>query len=78
LGQLAFGNEDPETGKVSYAPLEVVRMAVPRRVYTDNHLRLAANSVIRIFEDREQIKGMKISWAPPVLRHFTAQLAPVG
>ncbi len=77
LGQLAFGSEHPESGETIFAPLEVVRMAVPRRVYTDNHLRLVANSVIRIFEDREQIKGMKITWAPPVLRHFTAQMTPL-
>ncbi len=77
LGQLAFGSEDPETGAVRYSPLEVVRLAIPRRVYTDNHMRLVAESVIRIFERRESLRGMRIVWAPPVLRHFTAHLAPV-
>jgi tryptophanase len=77
LGQMAFGSENPETGEVVYSPLEVVRFAIPRRVYTDNHMDLVAKSVIRVYEQRDQLKGMKITWAPPVLRHFTAYLAPL-
>jgi tryptophanase len=77
LGQLSFGSENPETGEVHYSPLEVVRMAIPRRVYTDNHMRLVANSVMRVFENRDQLKGMRITWAAPALRHFTARLEPV-
>jgi tryptophanase len=46
-------------------------------VYTDNHMRLVAESVIRIYERRESLRGMRIAWAPPVLRHFTAHLEPV-
>lgn len=76
LGQLAFGHEDSETGEVVYSPLEVVRFAIPRRVYTDNHMRVVANSVIRVYQQRDQLKGMEITWSPPVLRHFTAHLAP--
>jgi tryptophanase len=78
LGQLAFGSEDPATGAVHYSPLEVVRLAIPRRVYTDNHMRLVANSVIRVFENRDKVQGMKIAWAAPALRHFTARLEPFG
>ena len=78
LGQLAFGSEDPATGEVRYSPLEVVRLAIPRRVYTNNHMRLVANSVIRVFENRDQVRGMKIAWAAPTLRHFTARLEPIG
>ncbi len=77
LGQLAFGSENPDTGEIKYSPLEVVRLAIPRRVYTDNHMRLVAESVIRIYEKRRTLKGMRLVWAPPVLRHFTAHLAPV-
>lgn len=77
LGQLAFGSENPETGEIKHSPLEVVRLAIPRRVYTDNHMRLVAESVIRIYQRRETLKGMRIAWAPPVLRHFTAHLAPL-
>jgi tryptophanase len=77
LGQLAFGGVDKETGQVIYAPLEVVRMAVPRRVYTDNHMDVVARSAIRIYEGRDSLRGMKITWASEVLRHFTAHLAPL-
>ena len=77
LGQLAFGSTDKETGRTIYAPLEVVRLAIPRRVYTDNHMNVVAKSVIRIYEQRDRIKGMAIAWAPDVLRHFTAHLAPL-
>jgi tryptophanase len=78
LGQLAFGGEDAETGERIYSPLEVVRMAVPRRLYTDNHILLAARSAIRLYEARELIPGMRLKWAPPALRHFTAHLEPTG
>lgn len=77
LGQLAFGGTDEETGETIYAPLEVVRMAVPRRVYTDNHMALVANSAARVYERREELHGIRITWAPPALRHFTAHLEPI-
>jgi tryptophanase len=68
---------DKATGETIYAPLEVVRLAIPRRVYTDNHMNVVAKSVIRIYEQRHALKGLKIVWAPEVLRHFTAHLAPI-
>lgn len=77
MGQLAFGGIDKDTGSIIYSPLEVVRMAVPRRVYTDNHMKVVARSVISIFERRDTLRGMKITSAPEVLRHFTAHLAPL-
>jgi tryptophanase len=77
LGQLAFGGVDKETGEIIYAPLEVVRMAIPRRVYTDNHMDVVARSVIRIYQQRDSMRGIKIIWQPEVLRHFTAHLAPL-
>ena len=77
LGQLAFGSENKETSEVHYSPLELVRLAIPRRVYTDNHMKVVANSVMRIYERRDELKGTKITWSPPVLRHFTAHLEPI-
>jgi tryptophanase len=77
IGQLAFGSVDIETGETIFSPLEVVRLAIPRRVYTDNHMNVVADSVVRIYERRSELKGMKIVWAPDVLRHFTAQLEPL-
>ena len=78
LGQLAFGSENPETGEIKYSPLEFVRLAIPRRVYTDNHIRLVAYSVNKLYKERDTIKGLRITWQPPVLRHFTAQLKPIS
>lgn len=77
LGQLAFGGVDEETGEILYAPLEVVRLAIPRRVYTDNHMDVVIRSAIRTYERRDSLRGMKITWSPQVLRHFTAHLAPI-
>ena len=77
LGQLAFGSEDPSTGEVVYSPLELVRLTIPRRVYTDNHMDVVASSVRRIYEKRDQLSGMRIVWSPDMLRHFTAHLEPV-
>jgi tryptophanase len=74
LGQLAFGSEDPESGEVDYSPLELVRLTIPRRVYTDNHMDVVAQSVINVYQRRRELKGMEIVWQPPVLRHFTAHL----
>lgn len=78
LGQLAFGGTDPQTGATLYSPLEVVRLTIPRRVYTDNHINVVRDSVLRIFERRSQVRGMEITWSPPVLRHFTARLKPLA
>ena len=75
---LHSAREDQATGKVHYSPLEVVRLAVPRRVYTDNHMSYVAESVIRIYERRHKMNGMRLTWAPDVLRHFTAHLEPVS
>ena len=54
--------------------LELVRLAVPRRVYTTEHMRYVADSVIQIYRRRERLKGLRITHEAPVLRHFTARL----
>jgi tryptophanase len=77
LGQLAFGSEDEKSGHINYSPLEVVRLTIPRRVYTDNHMKVVAKSVSNVYKRRQSIRGLKIIWAPPALRHFTAHLEPV-
>ena len=54
--------------------LELVRLALPRRVYTNEHMRYVAESVIAIHRERERLKGLRITWEAPALRHFTARL----
>ena len=73
LGTLVFGKKDPETGETIYPELELVRLAIPRRVYTDRHMDVVANAVIRVFQRRDEVRGMRIIYEPPVLRHFLAR-----
>lgn len=77
IGSLMFGHADPATGAETAPALELVRLAVPRRVYTSAHLRYVAESVIQIFRDRESLRGLRIRHAAPYLRHFTADLEEV-
>jgi tryptophanase len=58
--------------------MELVRLAIPRRVYTDNHLRYVAESLIKLYEKRDRIKGLKRVYAPKVLGHFTAKFEPLN
>ena len=71
-----FGKYD-EAGKLIPAQLELVRLAIPRRVYTQSHIDYVAEVIIEVFEKRDQICGLKITEETPLLRHFTAKLKPV-
>jgi tryptophanase len=77
LGSLAFMKVDPDTGATIHPRLELLRMAIPRRVYTESHLRLVAQALVRIHQRRDAVRGMRIVSAPPMLRHFTAVLEPI-
>ncbi|WP_256205661.1 beta-eliminating lyase-related protein, partial [Calditerricola satsumensis] len=76
VGSFLLGRD--EEGRQQTAPMEFLRLAVPRRTYTDNHLRYAAEALERIMARRDAIGGFRIVYEPPVLRHFTAHLAPVS
>ena len=58
--------------------LELVRLTLPRRVYTQAHMDVVAESVIRVFEDRERIKGLKMVYEPEYLRFFQARFEPLA
>jgi len=77
IGSLMFAQRDPETGETTYPDLELVRLAVPRRVYTSMHMSYVAEAIISIYKRREQITGLRIVHESPYLRHFTAQLEEV-
>ena len=72
VGSLMFG-KDGEAPR-----LELVRLAIPRRVYTNDHLLYVADAVIRLYRRRDQVCGMRIVSQTPVLRHFTARLEPIA
>jgi tryptophanase len=78
LGSVAFAYTDPDTGEEHYPLMELVRLAIPRRMYTETHLEFVADTLGTIAEKREQIKGYRFTYAPELLRHFTAQFEPVG
>ncbi len=73
IGSLMFGKYD-ENHNLIPAALELVRLAIPRRVYTQSHIDYVAEVIIEVFEERNQIKGMKITEEAEILRHFTAKL----
>jgi tryptophanase len=70
-----MADRDPVTRENRFPVHDMVRLAIPRRVYTDNHIDYVAAAVKNVFERRESIKrGLKIKWEPPILRHFTVKL----
>ncbi|MCH8927927.1 MAG: tryptophanase [Candidatus Marinimicrobia bacterium] len=77
IGSLMFAHPDSETGETIYPDLELVRLAIPRRVYTNMQMNYVAESLISLFKNRDKIKGLKITYEAPVLRHFTARLEEV-
>ena len=56
--------------------LELVRLAVPRRVYTRSHLDYVADVCVRLLDERQGIAGLRLTYQAPMLRHFTARLEP--
>lgn len=76
LGTLAFAEPDPETGRLAAPPWEYLRMAIPRRVYTDNHIAYAADVVASLWEKRAGIEGLRAVEVPAGLAHFTATFEP--
>ena len=71
LGAVAFGHK--ANGKWVYPPLELVRLAIPRRVYTQSHLDYVAEVFTEINSTADQLRGMRMTEAPELLRHFTAK-----
>ncbi len=73
LGTCAFAEKDPLTGEVKFPDLELVRLTIPRRVYTNTHLEIVAESVTNVYQKRTSLKGLKIVFEAPVMRHFTSR-----
>lgn len=73
IGTVMFGRTDPQTGQTVHPELEMVRLAVPRRVYTNMQITYVAESIVELYRRREAIRGLRMTYEAPVLRHFTAQ-----
>ncbi len=76
IGSVMFGKYDEE-GKLIPAPMELVRLAIPRRVYTQSHIEYVIETFAQIMKERENVKGYKITKEPKFLRHFTAHFEPI-
>jgi tyrosine phenol-lyase len=74
IGTLMFGGKDPVTGNMKTASQELVRLAIPRRVYTSSHLDYVADTVSKIAARKESLKGFRITHQAKYLRHFTVKL----
>ncbi|RMF55036.1 tryptophanase [Candidatus Woesearchaeota archaeon] len=72
IGTLLAGR-DPETGENIYPELDLLRLTIPRRVYTKEHLDYVAECLKKVWERRESVKGLKLIHEPKVLRHFQAR-----
>jgi len=77
IGGVMFGATDPATGETRWPELELVRLAIPRRVYTNTHLEYVAGVIERLHREAEGIGGLRMVYAAPVLRHFTARFEPL-
>jgi len=76
IGSVMFGKYDDE-GNMIPPPMELVRFAIPRRVYTQSHIDYVAEVVIEVFNNRDKLKGYEFTYEAPMLRHFTARFKPV-
>jgi tyrosine phenol-lyase len=74
---IVSAGRDKKTGKHMYPKLELVRLTIPRRVYTNLHLDVAAESVIDVYKNRDKLKGLKITFEAKDLRFFTARFEPI-
>lgn len=77
IGSVMFGKYDSE-GKLVPASMELVRLAIPRRVYTQSHIEYVIEVFEKLFENRKNVKGIKIIEEPKFLRHFTSKFVPVS
>ena len=68
IGTLMFG---------SAAKMDLVRLAIPRRVYTQSHIDYVVEVILEVWKNRERIQGLRLSHEAPYLRHFTARLEPL-
>lgn len=75
---IVSSGRDPETGENRRPRLELVRLTIPRRVYTQSHMDVVAESVIEVYEQREVVKGLEFTYEPEELRFFQARFRPIG
>jgi tyrosine phenol-lyase len=78
IGTVMFGRRDPTTGAEIPAAMELVRLAIPRRVYTQSHVDYVVEAILNIWERRSEVRGYRMVEQAPALRHFTARFEALG
>jgi tryptophanase len=73
IGSVMFAHKDERTGKTVYPDMELVRLAIPRRVYTQSHLDYVADTIIDLHKMRDSLSGLRMVYETRFLRHFTAR-----
>jgi tryptophanase len=76
IGSVMFGRVQAD-GTEEPAALELVRLAFPRRVYTQSHVDYVAEVIAYVARLKDDLRGYRIAWQPPVLRHFSARFVPL-
>ena len=70
-----MADRDPVTHQNRFGGLDLVRLCIPRRVYTDNHMDVVAAAMKNVYDRREEVNhGVAIEWEAPLMRHFTVRL----
>jgi tyrosine phenol-lyase len=77
IGTLMFGHHDPVKGEDMVATRELVRLAIPRRTYTQSHMDYVIEVVLKVWDERDSLPGYRIVEQAPFLRHFSASLQPI-
>ncbi len=77
IGSVMFAHKDPQTQEWIYPRLELVRLAIPRRVYTQSHFDFVVETAAKIAKRAENLRGYRFTYAPELLRHFTARFEPL-
>ena len=72
-----FAYKDEASGEMVHPQLELVRLAIPRRVYTQSHLDYVVETLEKIVAKKDRVRGLKFTYAPELLRHFTARFEPI-
>jgi tyrosine phenol-lyase len=78
IGTVMFGRRNAQTGEEIAAPMELVRLAIPRRVYAQSHIDYVVEAILQIWERREKVGGYRFTEQAPLLRHFTARFEEAG
>ncbi|MBA3659491.1 MAG: tryptophanase [Gemmatimonadales bacterium] len=78
IGTVMFGRRVPETGEETLAAMELVRLAIPRRVYTQSHIDYVVEAILNVWARRQDVHGYRFVEQAPMLRHFTARFEPLN